>query len=64
MRDVIGEDRTVRISDVAGNEAFEFLLAGGVPQLQSIYLALIVYVFDQKVNTDCLLGISLITGVG
>lgn len=48
---VVNDDGTKGILQVAGNQGTVSLLSGCVPQLQSVGLALVEYIFCQKINT-------------
>lgn len=52
---VVDKDCTVGVSDVIGDQWFEFLLACCVPQLKAVERAFVMYIFDKEIDSDCML---------
>ncbi len=52
VRDVVGEDDSVRPFIVSGSDGFEPLLSGGVPNVQFNWLVIDVQVFDLEIHSD------------
>lgn len=53
---VVHQQTYVRILEIAGNEAFESLLASSVPHLQAVAAVVIRQVLQQEVYADGCLG--------